>query len=189
MKKQIQRNRDKDFEPKTWTFAGDDYAIVDKIDLDIDIFRRVGKIADELGVKVFAVGGFVRDYYLGIPDHDYDFTVIGDSLEFAKAVAFRFKSKAVLFERFRTAMVPIGDLNLEFVGTRKEKYKEHSRKPIVTQGSFMDDLKRRDFTVNAMAMCINEGHYGEIIDQFGGLRGFRERQADNSTRSTYYLYR
>lgn len=170
MKKQIQRNIDKDFEPKTWTFAGDDYTIVDKIDLDIDIFRRVGKIADELGVKVFAVGGFVRDYYLGIPDHDYDFTVIGDSLEFAKAVAFRFKSKAVLFERFRTAMVPIGDLNLEFVGTRKEKYKEHSRKPIVTQGSFMDDLKRRDFTVNAMAMCINEGHYGEIIDQFGGLR-------------------
>jgi poly(A) polymerase len=169
MKKQILRTRNKDFEAKTWSFAGDDYNIVDKIELDIDIFRKVGKIADELGVKVFAVGGFVRDYYLDVPDHDYDFTVIGDSLEFAKAVAFRFKSKAILFERFRTAMVPVGDLNLEFVGTRKEKYKEHSRKPEVTQGSFMDDLKRRDFTVNAMAMCINEGHYGEIIDQFNGL--------------------
>ncbi|MFW6232507.1 MAG: CCA tRNA nucleotidyltransferase, partial [Bacteroidota bacterium] len=97
-------------------------------------------------------------------------------LKFAKAVAKKFNSKAVIYERFRTAMVPIGEYHLEFVGTRKEEYKEDSRKPVVSEGTLDDDLKRRDFTINAMAVSLNKETMGELIDLFGGKRHLKSRE-------------
>lgn len=141
-----------------------------KINIQEPLLISIGELADELGYKVYIVGGFVRDYYLNNPRNDYDFTVIGDALTFAKKVAKKFKSKAVLYEKFMTAMVPIGDIKCEFVGTRKEEYLPDSRKPIVTVGTLEDDLKRRDFTINAIAVAINENNFGDVIDLFQGKR-------------------
>lgn len=143
--------------------------VIDKIEIEEDILKLIGVVADELNVEVYAVGGYVRDYYLNRERTDIDCTVVGDALKFAKAVAARTKSKAVIYERFRTAMVPVGKYQCEFVGTRKEEYEENSRKPIVTEGTLLDDLKRRDFTCNALAVCINKSRMGEVIDAFSGL--------------------
>ncbi len=147
--------------------------IIDKIKIEEDILKLIGVIADELNVEVYAVGGYVRDYYLDRDRSDIDCTVVGDALKFAKEVARRTNSKAVIYERFRTAMVPIGKYQCEFVGTRKEEYLPNSRKPIVTEGTLLDDLKRRDFTCNAMAVCINKSRMGEVIDAFSGLEDLR----------------
>ncbi len=147
--------------------------IIDKIKIEEDILKLIGVIADELNVEVYAVGGYVRDYYLDRDRSDIDCTVVGDALKFAKEVAKRTNSKAVIYERFRTAMVPIGKYQCEFVGTRKEEYLPDSRKPIVTEGTLLDDLKRRDFTCNAMAVCINKSRMGEVIDAFSGLEDLR----------------
>ncbi len=132
-------------------------------------FRTLSTIAREQGVQLYVVGGYVRDYFMQRQRADIDFTVVGDALEFARAVAEHFHSKAVVFERFRTAMVPVGEYQLEFVGTRKEEYLEGSRKPIVREGTLMDDLRRRDFTVNAMAASLQESDFGTLIDEFDGL--------------------
>ena len=142
----------------------------EKIKIIETIIKDIGKFADEQKVKIYVVGGYVRDYYLDRLRTDFDFTVIGDAVKFAKKLAKQFKSKAVVFEQFGTAMVNIGDYKCEFVGTRKEEYKEDSRKPVVTQGTLEDDLKRRDFTVNAMAVSINEETFGELVDRFNGKR-------------------
>ncbi len=121
---------------------------------------------------MYVVGGYVRDILRGGARKDIDCTVIGDALGFAHIVAKKFRSKAVVYERFRTAMVPIGEYQIEFVGTRKEEYRPHSRNPIVSEGTLEDDLRRRDFTVNAMAVAItkhNPRHaFGELVDLFHG---------------------
>ncbi len=140
------------------------------IPLDEDIFRRLGRLAEDAGYRIYLVGGYVRDHFLKRPNTDIDCSVIGDSIDFAKRAAERFNSKAVLYEKFRTALVPVGEYKIEFVGTRKEEYLPDSRKPIVTVGTLEDDLRRRDFTVNAMAVSLNEDNFGEVIDLFGGLR-------------------
>lgn len=140
----------------------------DKIEITLNEMIRIGQIADELGYKVYGVGGFVRDYYLQRATKDIDFTVVGDSIEFAKEIAKRFKTKVVLFERFRTAMVHLKDNNCEFVGTRKEVYSAESRKPVVTEGTLEDDLKRRDFTINCMAVALNSDNFGMVTDLFDG---------------------
>lgn len=132
------------------------------------IISKIAEIAKHEGVNVYIVGGYVRDYYLNRQRHDFDFTVIGDALAFAKKVAAEFNSKAVIYERFRTAMVPIGEYQCEFVGTRKEVYEANSRKPIVTEGTLEDDLRRRDFTINAMAARLNESSVCDVIDLFDG---------------------
>jgi poly(A) polymerase len=111
----------------------------------------------------------VRDHFLNRERKDFDFTVIGDSLQFASTVANNYKSKAVVFEKFRTAMVPVGELQLEFVGTRKEVYKEDSRNPIVQEGTLYDDIARRDFTINTLAVSLNKNSFGKVLDLFNGI--------------------
>ncbi len=140
------------------------------------ILREIGKIADENKCEVYAVGGIVRDTILGLKRQDYDFTVVGDSIEFAKNVAEYYHSKPVIFQKFLTAMVPLGkEIQLEFVGTRKEIYKPDSRNPIVSIGTLNDDLQRRDFTINTLAIALNKDKFGEVIDIFGGVEDIKGR--------------
>ncbi len=140
-----------------------------KIELNEPLLRDLSKLASKHGVELYVVGGYVRDYFLHRQRGDIDLTVVGDAVEFARVVAQYFHSKAVIYERFRTALVPVDGYNLEFVGTRKEEYHADSRKPIVTEGTLEDDLRRRDFRVNAMAASLQQENYGEVIDLFGGL--------------------
>lgn len=147
----------------------------DHIIISEPILKQLGKIADTLGIELYIVGGFVRDYYLKKPRKDLDFTVVGDAVEFAEEIARRFKTKAIVFPKYRTAMVPLGKYQLEFVGTRKEEYKPDSRNPIVTEGTLYDDLKRRDFTINAIAVSLNANDFGKVIDIFDGSRDLRSK--------------
>ena len=140
----------------------------ERVKISEPLLIKLGELADINGVELYIVGGYVRDYFLGHPRKDIDCTVVGDSLKFARIVADHFKSKAVIYERFRTAMVPIGQHHVEFVGTRKEVYLPNSRNPIVTEGTLTDDLRRRDFTINSMAVSLNKITFGELTDLFGG---------------------
>lgn len=137
------------------------------------VLYALADIARNHGYDAWLVGGYVRDLLLGKKVNDVDVTVHGSGVEFAKIVAAEFNSHPVIFERFGTAMVPIGEYHLEFVGTRKEEYLPDSRKPIVTEGTLEDDLRRRDFTVNALAVELNstagKRHEAEIVDLFDGL--------------------
>ncbi len=146
-----------------------------RVELSDPLLRRLGQIADQQGVGLFVVGGFVRDLFLGKQRTEIDLTVIGDALAFARLLARRFRSKAVLYERFHTALVPIGEYRCELVGTRREIYTAESRKPIVQEGTFWDDLRRRDFTINAMAIALNEPYWGALVDLFGGLQDLNRR--------------
>src|ERR1051325_10993582 len=137
----------------------------------------IGQIADDAGIQAYVVGGFVRDVLLGRGnDRDIDITVIGDGVSFARRVAKEFKdSRLSVYEKFRTALVEIGDLKIEFVGARKESYRSDSRNPITEEGTLEEDLSRRDFTVNALAVKINSSSLGEIIDLFNGLSDLESR--------------
>lgn len=139
-----------------------------RIDITDPILIRIAALAEERGVDAYVVGGYVRDAVMGRLRTDIDITVVGDPLEFARAVAQVFRSKTVEYERFRTALVPVGDHHLEFVGTRSEQYEAHSRNPIVVEGTLEDDLRRRDFTVNALAASLQAHNLGEIVDLFNG---------------------
>lgn len=148
----------------------------EKIELNVDVILQVAEIANTENIDVYIVGGFVRDYLLNRPRTDYDFTVVGDALEFAKKVARHFKVKPVVFERFRTAMVPLKDgLQLEFVGTRKEEYLPNSRKPIVTVGSLYDDIARRDFTINTLAASLKKNELGKVVNIFNGIEDIKQK--------------
>ncbi len=142
----------------------------DKIKIEETLVKKIGRLADMLDYRVYLVGGYIRDYYLDRQRTDFDFTVVGDAIEFAKEVAVQFKTKAVIYERFRTAMVPLDGFTCEFVGTRKEYYEKHTRKPIVTEGKLEDDIRRRDFTINAMAASINKEDFGRLHDVFNGKK-------------------
>ncbi len=128
----------------------------------------MANIAEAEGQAIYLVGGYVRDLQMGRPGSDIDFTVEGSGVDFARIVARELNSHAVIFERFGTAMVPVGQYKLEFVGTRREEYQEDSRKPIVTEGTLTDDLRRRDFTVNAMAVRVGGPDSGTLVDLFDG---------------------
>jgi len=145
------------------------------LDLDLPILKRIGQIADHHGVTIYLVGGYVRDVLLGSVGTDIDITVEGSGVDFARVVARELHARVVPFERFGTAMVAVDGYHLEFVGTRQEKYESDSRKPIVTEGSLEDDLRRRDFTVNAMAVRLGAAHQGEVIDLFDGLVDLKGR--------------
>ncbi|MCX6120209.1 MAG: HD domain-containing protein [Ignavibacteriales bacterium] len=137
------------------------------IDIQDEILKRVGVIADREGIAAYVVGGYVRDILLGREGKDTDIVVIGSGVEFAKIVAKDFgRTNLILFENFGTAMLPLDDRKLEFVGARKESYRKDSRNPHVEAGTLNEDLSRRDFTVNAMAASLNEKTFGEIIDPF-----------------------
>ncbi|MCS6809098.1 MAG: HD domain-containing protein [Bacteroidota bacterium] len=150
-----------------------------RIPLDDAVLQTVGTFADELGVEIYVVGGYVRDVLRSATRKDIDFTLVGDAVRFAQRLAQRMGSHAVVYERFRTALVPIrtseGLYHCEFVGTRREEYMPHSRKPIVKEGTLEEDLRRRDFTVNAMAVCLNQHRWGQLVDMFGGQRDMAEQ--------------
>ena len=136
------------------------------------IFKLIGEASDELGVDAYVIGGFVRDYFLkrNTPK-DIDIVAIGSGIELAKKVASKLKGKPEIsvFKNFGTAMIKHKDLELEFVGARKESYNRDSRKPIVEDGTLEDDQNRRDFTINAMALALNNASFGELLDPFDGL--------------------
>lgn len=133
--------------------------------------RTVSEVADELGLECYVVGGYVRDIFLESPSDDIDCVVVGSGISMARAVAKRLGRKAHLsvFKNFGTAQVKYGKQELEFVGARRESYQHDSRKPIVEDGTLEDDQNRRDFTINAMAICLNKARFGELVDPFGGL--------------------
>ena len=134
------------------------------------IFKIVSKVAAERGVKAFAIGGYVRDCFLGRPSSDIDIVVEGSGIDFATAVGEATRSKVAYFRNFGTAMLRYRGDEVEFVGARKESYRRESRKPIVEDGTLRDDQLRRDFTINAMAFSLNEGSFGELVDPFGGIK-------------------
>jgi len=136
------------------------------------LFRLVGRAADALGVSAFVIGGFVRDQIMGRPrPNDLDFVVVGDGPELAQAVSQLLpdQPEVHVFKNFGTAMINWGDVQLEFVGARVESYRDSSRKPVVRAGTMRDDQNRRDFTINALAIALNESNFGTLLDPFDGL--------------------
>ncbi|MBI5215207.1 MAG: HD domain-containing protein [Ignavibacteriae bacterium] len=142
---------------------------VESIKITNETLLRIGKIADELNVKTYVVGGYVRDKLLGKEVQDIDIVVVGDGVNFARQVAERFGTKNVIvFEKFGTAMLPLESGKIEFVAAREESYSKDSRKPVVKPASLESDLSRRDFTINALAASINREKFGEVLDPFDG---------------------
>lgn len=143
--------------------------------LENPVFRLIGRTADRMGREVYVVGGFVRDLILGRPCSDLDFVTVGSGIELAQEVAEALKipghnpGHLAVYATYGTAQIRHRGLELEFVGARKESYHRESRNPIVEDGTLDDDQKRRDFTVNAMAICLNADRYGELVDPFGGV--------------------
>ena len=134
------------------------------------VFEFVQWVVKDTGMRAFVIGGFVRDYFLGIPNDDIDIVVEGSGIKFAQKFAEVVNGELTVYENFGTAMVHFGDQKVEFVGARKEHYERGSRKPFCENGTLHDDQLRRDFTINAMAFDLNEGHFGELVDPFGGLQ-------------------
>lgn len=135
-----------------------------------EIFALIKQLAAETNTECYVVGGYVRDLFLNRPNKDIDILVVGGGIDFAKQISMRLEGrpKVSIFKNYGTAMIRMPELELEFVGARKESYRRDSRKPIVENGSLADDLARRDFTINAMAIQIYP-NYGQLVDQFNGL--------------------
>ena len=135
------------------------------------VLRIVGEEADRLGLECYVIGGWVRDLFLHRPSDDIDIVVVGSGISLAEAVTKRLGKGAHLsvFKTYGTAQVKKNDLELEFVGARKESYRHDSRNPIVETGTLEEDQERRDFTINAMAICLNRARYGELLDPFDGI--------------------
>lgn len=146
--------------------------------LDKDIFHKIGEAADGMGVECYLVGGYVRDIFLERPTNDIDVVVVGSGIEVAKKLqqllgtnpkTGRPRAHLAVYRNFGTAQVKFYDTEVEFVGARKESYNRLSRKPIVEDGTLEDDQNRRDFTINAMAICLNKDRFGELVDPFNGI--------------------
>ena len=144
--------------------------------LDKEIFHLISQVADELGVECYVVGGYVRDIFLERPSNDIDVVVVGSGIQVASALKQRLGKKAHLsvFRNFGTAQVKFRDTEVEFVGARKESYSHDSRKPVVENGTLEDDQNRRDFTINAMAICLNGDRFGELVDPFYGIEDLED---------------
>lgn len=144
---------------------------------DKPIFHKISETADELGLECYAVGGYVRDLFLERPSQDIDIVVVGSGIVMAEALGQKLGKKAhvSVFRNFGTAQVKCGPVEVEFVGARRESYSHDSRKPIVEDGTLEDDQNRRDFTINALAVCLNRARYGELIDPFDGLADMKEK--------------
>ncbi len=139
--------------------------------LSAPVFEVISQSADKLQLESYVIGGYVRDLILHRPSKDIDVVCVGSGIELAKEVvtALGKRAKFAYFKNYGTAQVKYKDTEIEFVGARKESYRRDSRNPIVEDGTLQDDLNRRDFTINAMAICINQNHFGELIDPFNGL--------------------
>ena len=141
------------------------------------IFEFISQTADELGLECYVVGGYVRDLFLKRPSKDIDVVVVGSGIKIAEAFGKKLGRGAhvSVFKTFGTAQVKYHDTEVEFVGARKESYTHDSRKPIVENGTLEDDQNRRDFTINAMAVCMNKDRFGELVDPFDGLKDLEDR--------------
>lgn len=140
------------------------------------IFRIVSEVVDAENIPAFVIGGFVRDIYLKRASKDIDIVVLGNGIDIAKKVSKRVKgSRVTVFKNFGTAQLKLDDIEVEFVGARKESYRMDSRKPIVENGTLEDDLKRRDFTINALAISLNSATYGTLLDHFKGIDDMDDR--------------
>ena len=139
--------------------------------LDKQIFHQISEVADELHVECYVVGGYVRDIFLERPSDDIDVVVVGSGIDVATSLKQKLGKRAHIsvFRNFGTAQVKFGDLEVEFVGARRESYSHDSRKPIVEDGTLEDDQNRRDFTINAMAVCLNKEKFGHLVDPFNGI--------------------
>ena len=159
--------------------------------LDQELFHQISEAADRLGVECYVVGGYVRDIFLERPSNDIDVVVVGSGIAVAEELKRMMGRKAYLsvFKNFGTAQVKLrggkslashllpltSDIEVEFVGARKESYSHDSRKPVVEDGTLEDDQNRRDFTINAMAICLNKERFGQLIDPFDGLYDLEDR--------------
>ena len=145
--------------------------------LDQPIFRSIGRVADAMHVDCYVVGGYVRDLFLERPSKDIDVVVVGSGIAVAEALKKELGKKAHLtvFRNFGTAQVKMGATEVEFVGARKESYSHDSRKPHVEDGTLEDDQNRRDFTINALAICLNEDCFGQLMDPFDGIYDLEDK--------------
>jgi len=141
------------------------------------IFSIISTLADELNQETYVIGGFVRDLILNRPSPDIDIVTIGSGIQLAEMVARKLGPSihVSVFKNFGTAMLKYQHLEIEFVGARKESYQENSRKPVVEDGTLEEDQNRRDFTINAMAICLNKARFGEMIDPFGGMQDIKDK--------------
>ncbi len=148
-----------------------------KLLFDTKLFHLIGETADELGLECYVVGGYVRDLYLERPSKDIDVVVVGSGIRMAEALRKKLGRGAhmSIFRNFGTAQLKWHDMEVEFVGARKESYTHDSRKPMVEDGTLEDDQNRRDFTINALAVCLNAERYGELTDPFDGLLDMEDR--------------
>ncbi|HID56203.1 TPA: CCA tRNA nucleotidyltransferase, partial [Candidatus Poribacteria bacterium] len=140
------------------------------------LLRRIGRIGEDAGVRTYAVGGFVRDLILGVPNLDLDVTVEGDGRRFAEVLARKMGGDVISYDRFGTATLSLGEGPIErmdVVTARRERYPHPGALPEVEPATIREDLFRRDFTINAMAMALNPNRFGQIVDFYGGLRDLR----------------
>ncbi|MGI6572990.1 MAG: CCA tRNA nucleotidyltransferase [Fermentimonas sp.] len=148
--------------------------------LEKPIFRMIAEAADELQVECYLIGGSVRDFFLYRPSTDLDIVAVGSGIELAERVALKIgeergkKIPVKVFKMFGTAQLKQGGYEIEFVGARKESYRHDSRKPVIEDGTLQEDQERRDFTINAMAFCLNRERYGELLDPFNGLQDLQD---------------
>ncbi len=148
---------------------------VDFPEIESKLLRLIGEEADKLGLECYVIGGWVRDLFLHRESKDIDVVTVGSGIDLARAVAKRLKGAHLsVFKTYGTAQVKRGDIEVEFVGARKESYTRDSRNPIVEDGTLEEDQNRRDFTINALAICLNQDRYGELLDPFGGLQDMEQ---------------
>jgi len=142
-----------------------------KLEVNLPILDLISGVATDAGVEAFVIGGFVRDMILGRPSHDIDIVVAGNGIDLANKVAEKLgqDTRVQVFKNFGTAMIHQDELEVEFVGARKESYRSDSRKPIVEDGTIEDDQNRRDFTINALAISLQKENFGEVVDPFNGI--------------------
>ena len=143
---------------------------IDFPQIESKTLHLIGEEADKLGLECYVIGGWVRDLFLHRESKDIDIVAVGRGIELAEKVAERLGKGAHLsvFKTYGTAQVKKHDIELEFVGARKESYRHDSRNPIVEDGTLEEDQNRRDFTINALAICLNKDHYGELLDKWRG---------------------
>jgi putative nucleotidyltransferase with HDIG domain len=147
-----------------------------KVDLTQPIFKQIAELTNKNNVPAYVVGGFVRDIFLNRPSKDIDVVVLGDGIQLAQQLSSKIpKSSFSYFKNFGTAMVKTKDWEVEFVGARKESYTHNSRKPAVKPGSLTDDQNRRDFTINALAISLNDNDYGTLVDPFEGIKDLENK--------------
>lgn len=162
------------FKLNNLTFAG---MTVQFSDTEAAIFKQIGAMADQMQMPCYLIGGFVRDKLIGRNTKDADIVCLGDGIALAHAFAAQLNPKPVVayFKNFGTAQIKLDQFDIEFVGARKESYQQNSRKPEVKEGSLADDQNRRDFTINALAIALNQDQFGQLLDPFNGLEALAQK--------------